>query len=83
MSKWPWYIDPAYGTTYVSEWQHQRQRRLTKIFLSFSQILCTMVQLSTCTKEHVLETQGVGFQVGSGITWLPETIEALGRTDSE
>ena len=42
-----------------------------------------MVQLSTCTKEHVLETQGVGFQVGSGITWLPETIEALGRTDNE
>jgi hypothetical protein len=42
-----------------------------------------MVQLTTCTKEHVLETQGLGFQVGPGTTWLLETIEELGRTDSE
>jgi len=66
-----------------SEWQHQRQRRLRKIFLSFSKILCTMVQLTTCTKEHVLETQSLGFQVEPGMTWLLETIEELGRTDSE
>jgi hypothetical protein len=25
-----------------------------------------MVQLSTCTKEHVLEAQGLGFQVEPG-----------------
>jgi len=70
-------------TMYVSEWQHQRQRCLRKIFLSFSKLLCTMVQLTTCTKEHVLETQSLGFQVEPGATWLLETIEGLGRTDSE
>jgi hypothetical protein len=55
MSMWPCYIDPACAIEmYVSKGQHEKQR-LSKgnFFVPFLEIVCTMVQLNTCTKEHV------------------------------
>jgi hypothetical protein len=54
---WPCYIDPACtAEMYVSEGQHEKQRLSKRIFfVPFLKIVCTMVQLNTCTKEHVRE----------------------------
>lgn len=57
MSIWPCYSVPISATNmYLKRYgQHERSDSIEKYFVSKLEIVCTIVQLSTCTNEHVLE----------------------------
>jgi beta-glucanase (GH16 family) len=67
MSIWTCYIDPAcVADMYVSKSSTKNSDSKKENVVPFFKIVCTIVQLNTCTKEHV---PAAGCRVSSETKW--------------